>query len=169
MSPHVEIEPAHGDSPTETRGPHEAFMVGRRRVLGLAVAAGAVGVVAACGGGSDPSSSATTTAASTPPSSPATTGPVPLAKTADIPVGGGIVIDAQKVVVTQPTSGTFKAFTAICTHASCLVDSVANGVISCPCHGSQYSATNGAVLRTPATQPLAEIAVKVVGDSVVRA
>src|SRR5450756_488972 len=32
-----------------------------------------------------------------------------------IPVGGGMVFTASKVVVTQPTKGVFKAFSAVCT------------------------------------------------------
>ena len=43
---------------------------------------------------------------------------------ADIPVGGGKVFDALKVVVTQPTAGDYKAFSAICTHQGCTVSGV---------------------------------------------
>jgi nitrite reductase/ring-hydroxylating ferredoxin subunit len=42
----------------------------------------------------------------------------------DVPEGGGVVFRDQKVVVTQPEPGEFKAFTAVCTHQGCLVDSV---------------------------------------------
>ena len=58
--------------------------------------------------------------------------------TADIPVGGGKVFDALKVVVTQPTAGEFKAFTAVCTHQGCTVNGVSNGIITCPCHGATF-------------------------------
>jgi Rieske Fe-S protein len=44
--------------------------------------------------------------------------------TADVPEGSGTVFKEQKVVVTQPEAGDFKAFTAVCTHQGCLVDSV---------------------------------------------
>lgn len=44
--------------------------------------------------------------------------------TSDVPEGGGAVFREQKVVVTQPESGDFKAFTAVCTHQGCLVDRV---------------------------------------------
>ena len=40
---------------------------------------------------------------------------------AEIPVGGGKVFEALKVVVTQPTAGDFKAFSAVCTHQACTV------------------------------------------------
>ena len=44
--------------------------------------------------------------------------------TSDVPEGGGTVFKDEKVVVTQPEPGDFKAFTAVCTHQGCLVDSV---------------------------------------------
>jgi Rieske Fe-S protein len=145
----------------------------RRSVLGLAAATGAVGLLAACGGGGDDKAGSDSTTSGSPAasdggSSPATGGGA-LAKTADLPVGGGQVNEGRKVVVTQPSAGQFKAFTATCTHQACLVTSVSDGVINCPCHGSQYSAADGSVKRGPATSPLKEIAVKVEGDSVVKA
>ncbi|MEU2159008.1 Rieske (2Fe-2S) protein [Streptomyces sp. NPDC019396] len=78
-----------------------------------------------------------------------------LGTTAEVPEGGGKVFTAQKVVVTQPEKGDFKAFTAVCTHQGCLVDKVANGTIDCPCHGSEFRVTDGSVARGPATRPLA--------------
>src|SRR5262249_34417489 len=89
-----------------------------------------------------------------------------LAKTSEIPVGGGKIVEAEKVVVTQPIKGTFKAFSAVCTHAGCTVSSVANGVISCPCHGSKYSAADGSVKSGPAPAPLTAKKVTVQGDSI---
>jgi Rieske Fe-S protein len=47
-----------------------------------------------------------------------------VATTAEIPVGGGAVLKDKKVVVTQPEAGTFKAFTAVCTHQGCIVQEV---------------------------------------------
>jgi Rieske Fe-S protein len=71
-----------------------------------------------------------------------------------IPVGGGRVFADQKVVVTQPTSGDFKAFSAVCTHQGCIVSDVSNGTINCLCHGSQFDIATGDVKAGPATQPL---------------
>jgi nitrite reductase/ring-hydroxylating ferredoxin subunit len=87
-------------------------------------------------------------------------------KTGDIPVGGGKVYDDQKVVVTQPAAGQFKAFTAVCTHQGCTVGMVSDNVILCPCHGSQFSATDGSVTRGPAATPLASKTVSVSGDTI---
>jgi len=72
----------------------------------------------------------------------------------DIPVGGGKVFLAQKVVVTQPAKGEFKAFSAVCTHVGCICNQVANGTINCPCHGSEFKITDGAVVTGPAPTPL---------------
>ena len=71
-----------------------------------------------------------------------------------VPVGGGTIFTAEKVVVTQPVKGQFKAFSAICTHVGCLCDAVAGGTINCPCHGSKFSVSTGAVVTGPATSPL---------------
>jgi Rieske Fe-S protein len=73
---------------------------------------------------------------------------------ADIPVGGGKVFLAEKVVVTQPAKGVFKAFSAVCTHVGCICNQVANGTIDCPCHGSEFKITDGAVVTGPAPTPL---------------
>jgi Rieske Fe-S protein len=77
-----------------------------------------------------------------------------LGQVTEIPVGGGKVFTAQKVVVTQPTKDVFKAFSAICTHVGCICNQVANGTINCPCHGSEFKITNGAVVTGPAPTAL---------------
>jgi Rieske Fe-S protein len=71
-----------------------------------------------------------------------------------VPVGGGKVFTAEKIVVTQPSAGHYKGFSAVCTHMHCIVDRVANGTIDCPCHGSRYSITDGSVVAGPAPSPL---------------
>ena len=72
----------------------------------------------------------------------------------DIPVGGGLVFLDHKVVVTQPAKGVFKAFSAVCTHVGCICNKVANRTINCPCHGSEFKITDGAVVTGPAPAPL---------------
>ena len=87
-------------------------------------------------------------------------------KVSDIPVGGGKVFEAAQVVVTQPRSGEFKAFSAICTHQGCLVANVAHGTINCTCHGSSYNMTTGAVTAGPAPAPLPSRTATVSGGSI---
>ena len=89
-----------------------------------------------------------------------------LATTSEIPVGGGKIFTSEKVVVTQPNSSDFKAFSAVCTHMGCIVSTISNGTIDCPCHGSQYSISTGAVVGGPAPSPLPAQAIKVTGSNI---
>lgn len=123
---------------------------------GSAPAAG--GTAASAGG----SASATGESAATGSALPAGA----LAATAQVPDGGGKIIDGKNIVITQPHSGSFRAFTAICTHEGCIVSSVSNGTINCPCHGSKFSIKDGSVVHGPAPSPLAAIAIKVEGTSI---
>jgi Rieske Fe-S protein len=139
--------PRTGDGPTRRE---------TMRVAGLAGAA-AVGVAGLAGCGSD-AQDAARNAESAADSAASAVGSAAsdAIQTADVPVGGGMVVEALKVVVTQPTDGDYKAFSAVCTHQGCLVDSVENGVIGCPCHGSQFDIATGDVVQGPATKPLPE-------------
>jgi nitrite reductase/ring-hydroxylating ferredoxin subunit len=92
--------------------------------------------------------------------------PAALATTAEIPVDGGKILTDKKIVITQPVAGTFKAFTAVCTHQGCTVSTVAGGTIDCPCHGSKFSVKDGSVVNGPAASPLAAVAIKVDGGSI---
>jgi len=76
-----------------------------------------------------------------------------IAKVVDIPVGGGTILADRQLVVTRPTADEVKVLSAVCTHQGCTVDTVANGTISCPCHGSAFSLT-GEVTSGPATKAL---------------
>lgn len=107
-----------------------------------------------------------------PPQNPGTAAPqpgaaaAPLVRTADVPVGGGVVIAAQEIVVTQPTAGQYKAFSSVCTHQGCNVNEVTDGQMICPCHGSYFAIADGAVTDGPARSPLPEKAITVSGDSI---
>ncbi|GAA1396791.1 Rieske (2Fe-2S) protein [Catellatospora coxensis] len=95
-------------------------------------------------------------AASAPGTAPAKPAGKPLVETAKVPVGGGVILEAERLVVTQPQAGVYKAFSAVCTHQGCTVTSVADGIIECGCHGSRFRATDGSVAGGPATRPLRE-------------
>ena len=95
--------------------------------------------------------------------------PAALASTSDVPVGGGKILTDKKIVITQPQSGAFHAFSAVCTHAGCTVGSVSGGTINCPCHGSRFNITTGAVVNGPAASPLPAVSIKVQGTSIVQA
>jgi Rieske Fe-S protein len=77
-----------------------------------------------------------------------------LGEASQIPVGGGVIFTAEKVVVTQPVKGEYKAFSAICTHVGCICNVVANGTINCPCHGSKFKITDGSLVTGPGSGPL---------------
>jgi len=146
----------------ELRIPRQKVLLGAG--LGLVTA-----VLAACATyGKKPeaaSESSTTTAAAASASGGAAAPPANvIAKTADVPVGSGLIVD--KVVVTQPSAGVFKGFSATCTHAGCTVNKVSDGTIDCPCHGSKFN-LDGSVANGPAAKPLEVEAITVEGDSIV--
>ncbi|GAB3810336.1 hypothetical protein GCM10027605_48110 [Micromonospora zhanjiangensis] len=89
-----------------------------------------------------------------------------LAKTSEIPVGGGKIFGDQGVVVTQPTAGQFKGFSNICTHQNCPVSVIAGGTINCTCHNSRFSIEDGSVKGGPANKPLPAKEVKVSGENI---
>ena len=146
----------------------------RRLVTGAAVGGLSLPLLAACGGGSAGTPGAGSTAA---PGGGSTksggSGATVLVPTADVPVGEGVILHDQNVVVTQPSKGTFEGFTATCTHAGCPLANVASGTINCTCHGSQFSITDGSNVAGPSGSPagsvaaLPRVAVKVKGANVV--
>jgi len=156
--------------------------ISRRTLGGVAAAGVGLPLLAACGDDADtagdagPTSSDPSTAqsSSAPSPSASTSGsasgggatPEGFTSTEDVPVGGGTVFIDEEVVVTQPTSGEFKCFTAICTHQGCLVTDVSDGTINCDCHGSRYDIETGEVEQGPATFPLDEVPISVSGDQI---
>ena len=157
---------------------HEAqadSLATRRGVLAGVGLVGLASAITACGA----SSAAAGNTAATPAAAGSTTasgaaaggasssaGTKALAATSEIPVGSGMIFPGPQVVVTQPTAGEFKAFSAVCTHMGCIVNQISNGTIDCPCHGSQYSITTGDVVAGPAPRPLPAKQIKVSGSSV---
>lgn len=139
-------------------------------------ALGAAAALAACGGSGDTGGETSPAPAPAPESTDA--GPAPessgaapsgevLGPVDQVAVGSGVVYDGPKVVVTQPAQGDVRGFTAVCPHQGCLVSEVTNNEILCPCHGSLFSAEDGAVLTGPATTGLAPVDVTVVDDQVI--
>jgi len=140
-----------------------------RRALAVTALGGlSLPVLAACGGGGGGSS----TTAGTPStdggaSSPASGGgnsttADALVGTAQVPVGGGVILADQNVVVTQPEKGSFEGFSATCTHQGCLVTSIDDGFIICPCHGSHFAIDTGAPTSDSlATAPLGAVDITV--------
>jgi nitrite reductase/ring-hydroxylating ferredoxin subunit len=129
----------------------------RRTMLQVAAVGGAaLPLLAACGGGSDSGGSDDSGSGSggSRDSGGSGSGSGTTVAASDVPVGGGTILKADKVVVTQPSKGEFKAFSAVCTHQGCLVAKVEGGQIVCPCHGSHFSITDGSPKSGPAQSPL---------------
>jgi Rieske Fe-S protein len=62
-------------------------------------------------------------------------------------------------------NGTWKAFSATCTHRPCPV-SFTGSTIECPCHAGYFSPVDGGVQGGPPPRPLPQYDVKVVGDNI---
>ncbi|WP_433829508.1 Rieske (2Fe-2S) protein [Actinoplanes sp. CA-015351] len=152
----------------------------RRCILVGAGALGAGAVLAACGtdssgtnpNGTDfdtnPAPAGSTAAGSTDGDTGDSGGSATvLVAASEVAVGGGVI--TSDLVVTQPTEGTFKAFSKVCTHQGCEVSEIADGQIICRCHNSFFSIKDGAPTSGPAQQPLTETKVELDGDNVVKA
>jgi len=144
-------------------------------LCGLAVAMVVPGGLAACSTTTaNPSSGGTTTGggstATGGSSSTGSAGAAGLAALADVPDGGGLIVESGgKPLVLTRTGDVVKAFGAACPHAGTTVSPPKGGIITCPNHGSQFGATDGSLKKGPATKGLTEVPVKVTGDQVVMA
>ncbi len=75
-------------------------------------------------------------------------------------------VRGTKIAVAN-VDGTFYAFDDTCTHMAC---SLAGGdleetTVICPCHGSEFDVTSGAVLQGPAREPVETYETRVEGGS----
>ncbi|MEU0782384.1 Rieske (2Fe-2S) protein [Streptomyces sp. NPDC006173] len=121
----------------------------RRTVLRGAALTPVAGLgLAACSGGGGGGAPATPTA------------PVVLGAESEVAKGGAELYQDQNVVVSRAEDGSLKAFSSICTHAGCAIDKLDGTTLVCPCHGSEFDARTGKVLRAPATEPLDELTVE---------
>jgi Rieske Fe-S protein len=162
----------------------------RRAVLG----AGGIGLgalaLAACGHGSSDNEARSTPAAQNSPTSqaPSTSTPetsgsgsstrsskrkksrsvTPIIAVQDVPVGGSAkaTFQSQPVLVARPTARTAVAHSGICTHMQCPLPA-GGKIIECRCHQSQFNTFTGAVVRGPASQPLAAVKVKIEDGQIV--
>jgi nitrite reductase/ring-hydroxylating ferredoxin subunit len=131
----------------------------RRRIL-LGLAGGALTAAAAgCAATAPPTPDPRTGADAEPDA-----GRPILARTADVPVGGGAVVG--NVVLVQPTPGTFRAFSAVCPHRGARVSAPVDGVATCWEHNSTFSAADGSRLSGPATRGLTEMPITVDGNDI---
>jgi nitrite reductase/ring-hydroxylating ferredoxin subunit len=137
--------------------------IGRRAVIGMgaAGAAGAALVLTGC----TPEASSGTSGASGSSSAAAGT---KVAALADVPVGKSIStkIAGKSVIVSQPTAGKVVCLSAVCTHEGCLVNP-SGAKLVCPCHGAEFDAVTGAVLKGPTNKPLPGVAVTVTNGDIV--
>jgi nitrite reductase/ring-hydroxylating ferredoxin subunit len=64
-------------------------------------------------------------------------------------------VSTERIAVAH-VDGEYYAFGDTCTHLACsLAEGELEGqTVTCPCHGSQFDVTSGAVLRGPALQPV---------------
>lgn len=139
--------------------------VSRRALLGGAGTVAAVGALAACGAAPEREAAPAPAPVATTTSPPGPDAEV-VATVADIPVGSGVMIDAHRLVVTQPEPGDFHAFVAICTHQGCNITDVEGEQIRCMCHGSRFS-LDGLPVEGPAKRPLVSRPIEARGDDLV--
>lgn len=82
----------------------------------------------------------------------------------NLPPEGIVAYDVCETwVALAEVGGEVYAVGDLCTHSGC---SVAKGTlegttVTCPCHGSQFDVTTGAVVRGPATDALPSYKVKI--------
>ena len=130
----------------------------RRAVVSGVVGAGGVCLLAACGSSSGSGSTGGSDTASDEGAASADAAAPSGVPVSDVSLGGGVIVGDvdPPYVVTQPSEGDYRAFSAVCTHTGCTVGSVEDNEIVCPCHGSRFDASSGEVLQGPASGPLPE-------------
>jgi len=152
---------------------------------GVVIVGGLAASIGRIAGGTDSSAGGAQALSSGDPSSTSTTGPSTTTTaggagstttTAALPsgtavgaadsvaVGGSATFtdpaSGDPALIVQQTAGDFRAFDAVCPHAGCTVAYQPSArIIACPCHGSEFNARTGAVLRGPAPSGLTTISV----------
>jgi len=74
-------------------------------------------------------------------------------------------VDGTKVSVVA-AGGRLYAFDDTCTHMGCSLGEgeLENTTVTCPCHGSKFDVTSGAVMRGPAQRPVRSRSVEADGE-----
>jgi nitrite reductase/ring-hydroxylating ferredoxin subunit len=153
----------------------------RRRLLGCTALLGLTGpLLVACGSddpgdtGNEAGGEAGGDPTTSPDGSTTASGGSGLVSVDEVPVGGGVVLAGQQIIVTQPVEGEFKGYTTVCTHQGGDVTSVSDGRMTCSLHGSQFAVEDGANVVGPnggdagSIAPLPEVPLKVKGGQVVK-
>ncbi|HEY1095208.1 MAG TPA: Rieske (2Fe-2S) protein [Glycomyces sp.] len=148
---------------TDTRAGSDVaarVLASRRGVMCGLAGLGAAGALAACGTAESPNGSDATSGGADPTSgSTGGSGATGIAATADVPVGGGIVVD--ETVIVQPTADEFLAFSAVCPHQGAIVAAPdADGNIICPRHQSTWT-IDGELEEGPAETNLSAVDITV--------
>ena len=97
-------------------------------------------------------------------------GPVEVADKEDIPVGEGRVVPFKgTTAIVIHTQDGFVAFSAVCTHAGCIVEwQQDKNRIYCPCHAAVFD-IEGNVVSGPPPRPLPKYPLKVQGEKIILA
>lgn len=154
--------------PEDASSSDAAHLVTRRNFLGATGVTLLGCVLAACGGGDGTPGSGPGGVTEPPPSGSTTfTSGVVTLQLSQIPgltaANGHLVLaladgSRRADLVIINVSGTYKAFSSICTHEGCSVNGFNGQRMICPCHGSEYNLA-GQVVAGPAPLPLREYTV----------
>lgn len=93
---------------------------------------------------------------------------VTVGRAGDVPEGEmrAFEVEGRRVSVAK-VGGALHAFDDLCTHQLCsLAEGDLDGsTVMCPCHGSEFDVTTGAVLNPPAVEPVRTFQVRLEGDA----
>jgi len=65
----------------------------------------------------------------------------------------GDVFYAEEFVIIRE-SGEFTVYSTRCTHLGCRLEPAGDGLLRCPCHGSEFDLKDGNIRKGPALNPL---------------
>lgn len=95
---------------------------------------------------------------------------VKVASTKDLAQGKMIGAEADdKQILVVNVNGKYYAINDICTHKGCKLSGGTlkeDGIVQCPCHGSNFDVKTGNVVKGPAKTPEPAFEVKVEKDQV---